>query len=116
MKRVLREHVLLSTQRALLGNVFPALRGVGLDWNEISINVTCYVDGPISVKDRESLEDMLTQILADVEPEVRIQLQIQDLPAPQKLGQHLAWAYLRRESPSLAFDSQSPVASRDGAQ
>ena len=51
----LRQRIVLSVQRALLGEVTPNLRGVAADWNDTEIRVVCYFDGPISDTNREDM-------------------------------------------------------------
>ncbi len=60
-----RQCVLLSVQRALLGEVPPALRGVTLGWDDSLIYLRCYFDGPISEEDHESMELVATEVMAD---------------------------------------------------
>jgi hypothetical protein len=62
----LRIVVLLSLQRAMLGEVFPSLRGVTVDWNHETVHVLCFVDGPLTSLDEESLDAIETQVHADL--------------------------------------------------
>lgn len=73
----LASRIYLSVQRALLGNVSSALRCVAVDWGEKWIRIVCYFDGPVSDEDRESMQLMETEVMADfgdfeVSAEIRV--------------------------------------------
>src|SRR5262249_15827690 len=70
-----RIHVLLSVQRALLGEVPPALRGVTVGWDASSINIVCYFDGEISEEDQASMSCVETEVIADSFPEYDVRLE-----------------------------------------
>jgi hypothetical protein len=93
----LHQPVLLSAQRALLGEVPPALRGVALGWDDKRIYLRCYFDGPISEEDHESMERIATEMMADFFPERNVELQVVRQDAPARLDPLEAWAYRRRE-------------------
>ncbi len=94
----LRTRILLSAQRALLGEVPPSLRMVALDWDEKRIHLQCYFDGPVSEEDRESMESVTTEMIADFFPGLNVELRIIRLDAPSRMEQPArAVAYLRRE-------------------
>jgi hypothetical protein len=94
-----RARILLSAQRALLDNVFDRLRAVGVDWDDKSIRVTFYVDGELRKQDQESIDDVHTQMLADMYSN-NLDISIVRADAPVRLGSHLAWVYRRREVPT----------------
>src|SRR5262249_54125713 len=106
---LLRQKILLSVQRALLGSVTSNLRGVAIDWNNSEIRVVCYYHGPISDDDREEMSCVQTEVAADfidIAP-VEFVLEQLDMPkrltgpdsviGPEKRIGHRAWAFLRRE-------------------
>ena len=62
---VTRTKVLLSLQRALLGEVFPALREVTVDWSDSSVKFFAYVDGELAPEDEESLSCVSAEVAAD---------------------------------------------------
>ncbi|HEX8201392.1 MAG TPA: hypothetical protein VF590_12970 [Isosphaeraceae bacterium] len=95
-----RIQVLLSVNRALLGEVPPSLRGVTVAWDEHSIEVVAYFDGEIAVEDRESMECVLTEVIADFSPDPEAQYRLDCLrrDAPARMEPLRAWVYLRRES------------------
>jgi len=96
-KTDLRPQVLLSIQRALLGEVFPALRGVAVGWQDRTIRIVCYTDGPVSATDQERLAGVETEVLADFSEDYEVQLDIIRCDGPAEMAPLQAWAYQRRE-------------------
>jgi hypothetical protein len=86
-----------SVQRALLGEVPPALRGVTLGWDDRLIYLRCYFDGPISEEDHESMELVATEVMADFFLERNVELQVVRQDAPSRLDPLEVWAYHRQE-------------------
>jgi hypothetical protein len=54
-RAVERTLVLLSLQRAMLGEVFPSLRRITVEWSDHMVKFVTYVDGPLQDDDEESL-------------------------------------------------------------
>jgi hypothetical protein len=102
----LRVRVLLSLQRALLGEVPPALRGVRVGWSPTALEFVAYFDGPIAEVDAESMSVICAEVNADFLPEEPIadfRCLRCDAPAPLAVPTEwtfpdVAWVYLRRES------------------
>ena len=95
----MRNSVILSVQRALLGEVSPALRGVTVGWDEKSITILCYYDRKISPEDREAMSCVETEVMADF-PQLQIDLDVIECDAPQNIKLLDAWVYRRGESVS----------------
>lgn len=93
----IRARVLLSVQRALLGEVFPALRGVTVGWDDRTIRIVCYMDGPISARDQERLGCVEAEISADFE-DYQVHVDTVRCDAPADMAPLRAWAYRRREN------------------
>jgi hypothetical protein len=95
-----RTSVLLSIQRALLGEVRPTLRCVTVGWDSDSIRILCYFDGEISEDDRESMECVLTEVIASFPPSEgdRIQLDCVRRDAPGPIDFLKSTVYRRHES------------------
>lgn len=55
-----RTHVLLSLQRAMLGEIFPTLRVVTVEWSDRLVKFFAYVDGPLSDEDEEAVRSSFT--------------------------------------------------------
>jgi hypothetical protein len=65
---IIRQKVLLSIQCAMLGEVFPSLRAVSVDWDyygSLSVHIYAYVDAELSDDDRECLSQIETEVDAD---------------------------------------------------
>lgn len=102
----IRNSIILSVQRALLGEVSPALRGVTVGWNDKSINILCYFDGFISKEDREAMSCVETEVMADF-PDLQIDLDVIQCDVPQEMNLLDVWVYRRREA--LAKLTNMPV-------
>jgi hypothetical protein len=92
-----RPRVLLSVQRALLGEVFPALRGVSVGCDDCLIRIVCYVDGPTSPADQERLTGVESEVMADFSEAYEVCLDIVRCDVPAEMAPLQAWAYRRRE-------------------
>lgn len=60
-----RDQLLLLVQRALLGEVFSALRMVWLQWEPGLVRLTALVDPGISQDDKDSVTSVAAEIEAD---------------------------------------------------
>lgn len=94
----LRINVLLSLQRALLGEISPNIRGITCSWDTSIITIHCYFQAEISDDDRESMECVATEVIADF-PEHRVILECKRLDMPASLNPYTlsAWVYRRKE-------------------
>ncbi|WP_420128685.1 hypothetical protein [Longimicrobium sp.] len=92
-----RATLLLSAQRALLGEVSSALRGVSLRLRGDTLEIAFYFDGPVSEEDRLSASCVGAQVVADF-PRLRsVDERIERVDAPAPLPPDPVWAYRRRE-------------------
>lgn len=87
----------LSAQRALLGEVPPAMRAAVLSVAGHNIEVRCYFDGPIEPADIESVSVAETEMMADFEPEHSVGARCIRLDAPEPIADDGVWIYFRRE-------------------
>jgi hypothetical protein len=96
---VQRSSVLLSLQRAMLGEVFPALRGVSVMWDRQNIQIAAYVDGPPTMADEESVSEIETQVMADFLEPIVVESEIirQDSSSPLPNVANGIWVFRRRE-------------------
>jgi hypothetical protein len=104
-----RGEMVLSVQRALLGNVTSNLRGVAVDWDDRIIRVVCYYHGPISDADKELMNCVHTEIATDFVDRKPVELVTEriDMPTkligpesvirPEKRLTHRGWVFLRKE-------------------
>ena len=93
-----RIHVLLSIQKALLGNIFPSLRGITVAYkNAPTIHIKCYLDKIISDEDRETIEVFYTEVTSDFSQEYKFIFETERIDFPVKLVILDEWVYLRKE-------------------
>lgn len=93
-----RASLLLSVNRALWGEVGPALRAVHVAANGAAIMLRFYFDGHVTETDRESASCVAAEVVADF-PDSTIKEQIMRLDAPQSIPYEDGWqiVYMRRE-------------------
>lgn len=98
----LRAEVLLSLQRALLGEISSQLRGVTCEWDEEDILIEAFFDGEIETSDQDSLECVGSEVAADF-PEHRVEVLSTriDSPSPVNQKSRTAWVYRRKEGEEL---------------
>lgn len=94
----LRTRVLLSIQRALLGEIFPALRAITVEWDTRIVSIHAFVDGSLAETDAESLSCISTEVTADFAPDMEVECVLHRVDAPQPIHDARAWVYRRRES------------------
>jgi len=94
----LRISVLLSLQGALLGEINSKIRGITCGWDLRIITMNCFFDGDIDDDDRESMECVATEVMADFyDHEVSVECIRLDVPKPLNPHTLLAWVYRRKE-------------------
>lgn len=91
---------MLSLQRALLGEVSSALRGVTAGWRDWVFDIVCYFDGPISEADEYSMGCVSAEIAADFPPEYTVNFDVVRKDAPAEMPVLREWVYRRREDPA----------------
>ena len=90
--------VLLSIQRALLGEVSGRLRGVTCEWTKNEILIEAFFDGEIDNSDLESIDCVGSEVAADFpEHQVEVLKTRIDSPIPISGRIHKVWAYMRKE-------------------
>lgn len=97
-RRVEREDVLFSVQRAMLGEVFPSLRAVTVEWSDDTVKFFAYVDGPLADEDAESLSCISAAVAADFWSGVDIDYEVVQVDAPNKIVDQRTRVYHRREA------------------
>lgn len=95
----LRISVLLTMQGALLGEIGSTVRGVACSWDEKTISIQTIFDGEISEEDQESMEFVVTEVMASF-PEHQVDLSCIRLDSPAKitLDASMTLVYERKES------------------
>lgn len=97
-RRVEREDVLFSLQRAMIGEIFPALRAVTVEWSDHSVKFFAYVDGPLADEGAESLSCISAEIAADFWSGVDIDYEVVQVNAPNRIVDQRTRVFHRREA------------------
>lgn len=92
-----RTTVMLSLQRALLGEVFPSLRMLTVEWTCDRVFFYAYVDGAISENDSESLSCISAEVAADYWDDIEIDYEAIRIDYPAKITDSRTRVYHRRE-------------------
>lgn len=92
-----RALVLLSLQRALLGEVFPALRAVTVEWSNTAVKFFAYVDGPLTEEDAESLSCISAEVAADLWSGVELDYEVVRRDSPARIDDARVRVFHRRE-------------------
>lgn len=87
----------LSAQRALLGEISPALRAVTLSLTGPCVEVRCYFDGKVSEEDSEAMSCVETEMIADCAPGESVRLSVVQANAPDPLDDAGIAVYRRKE-------------------
>jgi hypothetical protein len=95
----LRVSVLLSMQRALWDEVTPGLRGVSVAISESAVSGRMIFDDAPTDDDVQGCSLVETHIIADMPPEVIVNLTAVGIepPQPRELLSGEEWVYLRKE-------------------
>ncbi|MEQ1506590.1 MAG: hypothetical protein ABMB14_30460 [Myxococcota bacterium] len=94
---ITRVRVLVSLQRALLGEVFPSLRALTVEWGPGRVKFWAYVDGEPFPEDTESLSCVSAEVAGDFDADVAVEYEIVRRDAPAPIGDTRVFAYRRRE-------------------
>lgn len=93
-----RISVLLSLQRALLGNVPMSLRGVSVNYDDPKkVVIEWFFDGEISEEDQETADDFHTEVIADFDEDVKVTLEVKRVDYPERIDPQGQWVYYRKE-------------------
>ncbi|MGJ4947825.1 hypothetical protein [Bradyrhizobium sp. HKCCYLS20291] len=79
-----RSSILVSVNRALLGEVSASLREVRYALSDGNIDIFCVFDGEISEDDQESMSCVATEVMADF-PDVTVQEHCLRIDAPERI-------------------------------
>jgi len=92
-----RADVLLSVQRALLGKITPSMRAVTAAYDDTSVKLTFYFDGPISDADEESASCAETEVMADMADPSSVSTTCKRIDRPAKIEDPGPWVFARNE-------------------
>jgi hypothetical protein len=93
-----RTYVLLSLQRAMLGEVFPALRAVSVEWSDRTVKFFAFVDGPLADEDAESLSCISAEVAADFWDGVDVDYETVQVDTPNRIVDERTRVFHRREA------------------
>jgi hypothetical protein len=91
------DQVALVLQVALLGEVFPALRGVGFTLENDKVGLVFFHHGAISEDDRESASCVETEVMAGLPRSVTVVSKLIRADMPKSMPDPGRWVYRRRE-------------------
>lgn len=99
MQNVFPTELILSVNRALLGEVSPELRAVLVRKSKDNIYIKTIYDGDISAQDRESSSIIATGVIADYPENCHVIEECIRLDAPEKINCPEGWhlVFSRRE-------------------
>ncbi len=89
-----RSNLLLSAQRALLGAISSNILGICVSNNQSNKQLITFVEGVLSSSQKETLDIVCTEIMADFNPPINVTLKvIEHSQSPlETLG---IWVFLR---------------------
>jgi len=90
--------LLLSAQRALIGNVTSTMRGIAVDLTSQEMNVYIYYEGPLTDDLIDDMAAITGGMIADYHCDVSLNDHYVLHPIPKQLPHHNFWAYKRMES------------------
>jgi hypothetical protein len=95
----LREQVLLSMQRALLGMITADIRGVEVSWQDQVVRANFIYDRVVDDAAWEIVREVETEVIADLATGVLTEFDARHVPidASRDLLLGGCWVYLRRE-------------------
>lgn len=92
-----RAKVLLSVQRALLGEVTPELRGLSVEVNDTHVRLTSYFAGRLTAEQKDTVSTITAEVAADLPHDWTIEDEAVSLPESERLPEIAIWAYRRKE-------------------
>lgn len=97
-KTEIRRALLLSIQRALLGMIYPSIRGIAVGFDDLrKLTVIYYLDREPNEDDYESINQVIGEVLGDVIFESVSEKCIFSSENWSKLDKLDAWVYARKE-------------------
>ena len=95
----IRVSLLLSIQRALLGMIYPSIRGIAVGHNKTDkLKVIYYLDREPKEYDYENISDVIGEICSDIEFTEVEGICIFSLKPFSQLDNLDAWVYVRQEN------------------
>ena len=86
-------------EEALLGEVFPQLRAVEVEWQPQRVVVTGWIHGDVSKDDRESIRCMAAEVSSQMGTGITVEHRVERCDAPETIPVSGLLVHLRREEP-----------------
>jgi hypothetical protein len=97
----LKTTLFLSMQRALLGMIYPSIKGIAVGYEEQKkLKVICYLDREPNEDDYENISDVTGEVCADIDFLEVEEICIHTQEPTNSLNCLNGWVYLRKELPS----------------
>jgi hypothetical protein len=109
---VRRATVLLAFQHAMVGKVFPSLRGLTVEWPQRAIHAIAYVAGPPSPQELNGLACIQSELEAQFAPYMGVRIDVVRSVPPEPMAVLSEWVYRRMEVDDALGDG--PTRSRPG--
>lgn len=94
----IRRKVLLSGQSALLGQIYPSIRGIAIGFSGTEkLKLVCYLDREPDEEDYENISLVTTYICADIKFSKAEEICIYSKEPFRNLDSLNAWVYMRKE-------------------
>jgi hypothetical protein len=94
----IRVRLLLSMQRALLGMIYPSVRAIAVGFDQLKkLKVIYYLDREPVEDDYESISELTTEVIADIDFQEVEELCIYSQDPISKLDGLNSWVYIRKE-------------------
>lgn len=95
----IRVRLLLSMQRALLGMIYPSVRAIAVGFDQLKkLKVIYYLDREPVEDDYESISEVTSEVIADIDFQEVEELCIYSQDPISKLDGLNSWVYTRREN------------------
>jgi hypothetical protein len=69
----------------MLGEVFPTLRAISVEWSDYLVKFFAYVDGELADEDAESLSCIAAEVTADFWSGVEIEYEVVRIDSPVRI-------------------------------
>ncbi|CVK17263.1 MAG: hypothetical protein J6581_10115, partial [Apibacter sp.] len=94
----IRVKILLSIQRALLGMIYSSIRAIAVGFEKTEkLKVIYYLDKKPTEDDYDSISEVTTEVLADIDFSEVEEKCIFTLEPISKLDKLNSWVYMRKE-------------------
>lgn len=94
----IRNLLLVSIQRALLGMIYPSIRGIAVGFEGLEkLKVIYYLDREPIEDDYENISEVVGEVCADIDFEEVEEICVCAKESFSKLDNLVSWVYIRKE-------------------